>query len=254
MNVFIRTLLFLVSLYRVSCDTNGVDDDSLATRTCSSSAYYNEVPENERTIYNDTHERISFIGDPNYTLGNTNDDLTIRYKRHDADDPNQVTIHDIEGVPQYFSDIKDKFIEKEVEYRVHHGHWSEQVLLEKLYFGLLFGRSGYPAHYYLGDEQHGSEAPYMRKLERAFGWSSNIFLRTTDICTLSGIYCRDGKVIKIILPSSNLGGTLTEDIQYLTDLEVLNLAGKKYSFTPGLACVCESADLVSTSFPPIRRQ
>ena len=98
-----------------------------------------------------------------------------------------------------------------------------------LYFGLLFGRSGYPNHYYVGDEDHGTEPAYKRKLERAYGWSYNVFHRVLDVCVLEGIFCIDEKIRKIILPSFELTGTLTEAIQYLTDLEVLNLRGNVHA-------------------------
>lgn len=185
---------------------------------------HNYVPPEERMIYDGTHERIGFIRNTLTTLKETDNDLVIQYFRQ-TPNSNEVIIHQIEGIPQYFSDIKDVFIEAEVEYRVQHGRWSDQVILENLYFGLLFGRSGYPNHYYLGDERHGTERAYSRKLERSFGWSHNIFRRTMDICKLAGIYCLDGKVQKIIWPNYELTGTLTDSIQYLTDLEVLNLRG-----------------------------
>lgn len=186
---------------------------------------YNYVSPEERTIYEGTHARIGYVSDTLTTLKETDNDLVIEYFR-ETPNSRDVTIHLIEGVPQYFSDISDAFIEEEIEYRVQHGRWSDQVLLEKLYFGLLFGRSGYPNHYYLGDESHGMERPYSRRLEEAFGWTYNIFRRTVHICKLAGIFCRDQKVRKIVLPLYELTGTLTEDIQYLSDLEVLNLRGK----------------------------
>ena len=183
-----------------------------------------DISLNEHTIVQGNHPRVSFSPDSLSKLKDTNDDLVIRYRRR-SPSTDEETIHQVKEVPQYFTDISDPFVEWEIEYRVEHGRWSDQVLLEKLYFGLLFGRSGYPNHYFVGDENHGTEPAYKRKLERAYGWSYNVFWRVVDVCALEGIFCIDEKIRKIVLPSFDLAGTLTEAIQYLTDLEVLNLQG-----------------------------
>jgi hypothetical protein len=161
-------------------------------------------------------------------LKDSDDDLVIQYRRQ-SPSSDEETIHQIEEVPQYFTDIEDRWVEYEIEYRVEHGHWRDQVVLEKLYFGLLFGRSGYPNHYHVGHEDYGTEPAYKRKLERAYGWSYNVFQRAFDACVLEGILCIDGEIRKIILPSFELTGTLTDAIQYLTDLEVLNLRGNPHT-------------------------
>ena len=192
------------------------------------SSVHNYVSPQEHTIFEGSHPRIIFARDSLSRLKETDEDLVIQYRQRSSNSDDE-KIHQIDEVPQYFTDIKDRFVEWEIEYRVEHGRWSDQVLLEKLFFGLLFGRSGYPNHYYVGDKDHGTEPAYKRKLERTYGWSYNVFRREMDICVLEGIFCVDEKIRKIILPSFELTGTLTEAIQYLTDLEVLNLRGNAYA-------------------------
>lgn len=190
----------------------------------------------------------------------TKKDLQILYKKDPkADWPedlyeenyeidSDLLIH-IQGVPQYFSDLADKHVEIEVDYWVKHGHWSTRVILEKLYFGLVWGKSGFPDHYYLTSKD---TAPKNRgtkpKLEKATGW--DIFLprgneasveiddgedslsvisspvstiSSTSYCSWAGITCHDNKVTEIRLDSYELTGTVTPDLQYLTDLTFLDL-------------------------------
>lgn len=200
-------------------------------------------------IMDGQHPQISYV-EARRTLA-TNKDLTMKYrtKKNHASLPNDEdshiqqsqqgeTVTVLDDVPQYFSDLNDEAVEAEVEYRVKFDRWSDRVILEKLYFNLMWGKSGFPDHYYdsNGEIENGnkvdesnidsteSSTPTIPKLETADGW--DIFDRTEDHCTWTGITCDGQKVTEIRLDNYDLPGKITDDIQYLSDLEHLDVKGK----------------------------
>ena len=52
--------------------------------------------------------------------------------------------HEFRTTPRYFWGLTEQEVLQEVHYHIIHGRWSDRVLLEKLYFGLLYGLSGLP--------------------------------------------------------------------------------------------------------------
>jgi hypothetical protein len=146
----------------------------------------------------------------------------------------------INRVPQYFNDLSDHVVENEVEYWLEHGRWSDRVILEKLYFGLVFGASGFPDHYYSPNgvraaidedaDDRGNTSP----LEQAGGW--DIFVRSDNYCEWPGLTCHNNKITEIRLDDFQLKGTLNDDIHYLTDLEYLDLMGEYILSFPFRVC------------------
>ena len=136
----------------------------------------------------------------------------------------------INRVPQYFTDLSDQVVETEVEYWLEHGRWSDRVILEKLYFGLIFGASGFPDHYYSPNgvmtaiDEDADERDEISPLEHAGGW--DIFVRSDNYCEWPGLTCHNNKITEIRLDDFQLKGTLADDIYYLSDLEYLDVMGE----------------------------
>lgn len=181
------------------------------------------VRPSERLIALNRHGRIAYV-DGTKSL-ETNQDFKLRYFR--SLDFGVEEFHEFEDTPQYFMELRDKHVEKEVEYRAKNGRWSDRVILERLYFGLNFGRSGYPLHYYDGYDDDEMQIP---KLDKEEGW--DIYARDSNICEWKGVTCYRNKVIELRLDNYEFKGTLPEAIQYLTDLEYLDLKGEHSSWTP----------------------
>jgi hypothetical protein len=170
------------------------------------SAVLAAVTGSSRIIKGD-HPKISYYGDKN---GDPLNDMKMRYKVREG------LVQEYTDVPRYFLFLPDEAVEDEVEHRVRFDRWTDRVILEKLYFSLLYGRSGMP-----------TEASVQReplKFLSAKGWK--IFDRDSDYCEWEGITCKkDGLVTDIRLDSLNLQGTLPHDLQYLEDLEHIDLKG-----------------------------
>ena len=213
-----------------------------------------EENEAERTIYHNQHPHMEYILMASNIRDalRTNQDLKLRYQRRVDDDTDddegigEMEVVEVDGVPQYFTDLRDRDVEQEMEYRVEHKRWSDRVILEKLYFGLLFGKSGFPDNYYVNGERDDdnddknndsdgdNDEEESSKLEKEFGW--DIFLRDENYCEWTGIICHDNKITEIRLSNYELKGTLTEDIQFLTDLEYLDLQGQSMVDHSKLSC------------------
>jgi len=176
----------------------------------------------ERRIALDRHGRIAYV---NFAASlEARKDVKLRYRRTNEDSWDEV--YELDDVPQYFTDLRDRYVESEVEYRVQHDRWSDRVILEKLYFGLTFGMSGFPEHYYEGDNDDANDELKLEplKLDREDGW--DIFARDEDYCQWTGVTCVENKITELRLNNYDLKGTLTDDIQYLSDLEYFDLKGE----------------------------
>lgn len=186
-------------------------------------------------IARNKHDRISYVKTTTATDNNHNDhnknnkksvpeELKAIYQRTNHGRSGETGVIEIDHVPEYFIALDDSAVEEELEYRTLHGRWSDRVILEKLYFTLLFGKSGFP------DSGNGKrrkeQEPKMtcdEKLQKEHGW--DIYNRRDDFCNWTGITCLQQKVTEIDLHLYELKGTLMEDLHHLSDLEYLDLRG-----------------------------
>ncbi len=175
-----------------------------------------EVEDHDRLIAHNKHEFISYVKSSGRDE-KTSSDLKIVY-RSDLD------YIEIDQVPQYFKALSDDAVEKEVQYRTQHGRWSDRVILEKVYFGLLHGKSGFPDRDIQGHDDYDDVSACREILNVDEGW--NVFVRDDDFCEWNGITCKKKKVTGIRLNENDFKGTLTEDIQYLSHLDYIDLKGE----------------------------
>jgi hypothetical protein len=157
------------------------------------------------TILEGTHPELSFAD-----KGGETHDITLLFKPLGGSG-----VYEMASTPRYFWGMQDEDVELEFQYHVKHNRWSDRVILDKLYFSLLYGLSGFPD----GDKPRESQ-----KLELAQGWE--IGDRKSEFCGWYGITCSEkGKVIKIELSSLSLTGTLPKDLHVLRHLEHIDLKG-----------------------------
>jgi hypothetical protein len=103
---------------------------------------------------------------------------------------------------------------------------SWRVLLEKLYFSLLFGKSGFPDDSNPKSRKEPDQTLKCdEKLQKEPGW--DIYNRTDDFCNWTGITCKEQTIKQIDLHLFELKGTLMDDLHYFSDLEYLDLRGTK---------------------------
>lgn len=173
---------------------------------------------NKNLIKDGTHPKIRYNDHEETDISEgPMKDMTIKYRVGGGS-----SVNEYDDTPRYFLLLDDEDVEEEVQYRSEQGQWSERVVLEKMYFCMLFGTSGLPRL---------SEAPKeVQKLESVKGW--DILERDSDYCTWEGISCdEDGDVIAIRLGSFNLGGTIPSILGDLETLKDLDLRGKNcFSF------------------------
>jgi hypothetical protein len=174
------------------------------------------------SIVDGDHPTISYVGDKTWEPPT---DLKMRYKIKEG------LVQDFVDVPRYFLFLPDEAVEFEMEHRVKKDRWTDRVLLEKVYFALLYGRSGLPVTasiHTIKNELHAFEA--------ARGWG--IMDRESNYCEWDGITCgKHKRITDIRLDSLNLRGTLPADLQYLRDLEHLDLKGTHARTLLSLACL-----------------
>jgi hypothetical protein len=196
----------------------------VATTALSTTTTTTEADASQRTsstttsIADGTHPQISFAEN---VLDPKRADLRIRFKEKGGDKH----YNEYDDGPRYFLVLSDQVVEQEVAFRVRQDRWSDRVLLEKLYFGLLYGTSGLPPQYN-NKNNNMKQARELQSLEAAEGWE--ILDRTSDFCDWEGVTCgRPGTVTEIHLDNMSLQGTLPEDLYFLSNLEHIDLKGKE---------------------------
>jgi hypothetical protein len=159
-------------------------------------------------IRDGTHPQISYA---NLDLIPKNS-LRVRYRKKEG------FVQEYDDGGRYMMVLPDEVIAKEVLHRFQKNRWTDRVLLEKMYFDLLYGDDGPPASFMADPEKQ-------QRLILPEGW--DIFDRKSDYCKWQGIKCgKPGKVTEIRLDSYELQGTLPHDLHGLKDLEHLDLKGK----------------------------
>jgi Leucine-rich repeat (LRR) protein len=165
------------------------------------------------------HPSISY---PN--LANMNDtEIHIRWVKPDVATGKTLVV-EADDCPRHFLWLSDQAVEAELQYRLQpwnvHQQWSDRVLVEKIYFTLFYGGTGL-ASKYLDAADH-----FETDLR---GW--NIMDREKDKpvdanvhCSWEGLACNDdGELTAFRLEGFALEGTLPNDFNLLTKLEVLDL-------------------------------
>ena len=204
-----------------------------ARRTQATFCRNGTVDDRLRLIARNKHDRISYVKTNNNNNNNNDknsqpEDLKAIYQRTFTNGRSGETgVVESDQVPEYFLALDDPAVEQELEYRTQHGRWSDRVLLEKLYFSLLFGKSGFPddSNPKSRKDQPDQTLTCDEKLLKEDGW--DIYNRKDDFCNWTGITCKDQKIKEIDLHLFELKGTLMNDLQYLSDLEYLDLRGTK---------------------------
>lgn len=141
-------------------------------------------------------------------------DLRIRYRKNPKKEP--LKRHVIDDFPRYFLYLPDEVVETEVEYRIDNDRWSDRVILDKLYVSLVYGKTGLPT----------TDGKEPNKFVAAAGWNIQLD-RKSNHCRWGGITCgARNQIISIrLFDTSNVQGTLPDDLHYLSDLAYLDLKG-----------------------------
>ena len=143
--------------------------------------------------------------------------------------PEPNIIYEFNDTPRYFAGMDDAIIEQELLWRmeqvVYHDDvdifWRERVILEAMYFQLIYGMTEPPMDF---KDRTGEQS----KLETSMGWRIDRRDDSNPYCQWKGITCNaNGKVNSITLDACGLAGTLPQTLSYLTDLEAIDLRGNR---------------------------
>jgi hypothetical protein len=86
----------------------------------------------------------------------------------------------VDDCPRHFLWLSDQTIQKELDYRLEKGRWSERTLIEKSYFTLFYGQTGLASQYMDSVDDFHTDL---------YGW--DIMNRSSNHCEWEGIECED---------------------------------------------------------------